>query len=83
MQPAEKNTLAYTPPPDLAVQPIKFSLVRGDTEIATARLEQLRLAKGVRQIKVGTHCTACFSCQIPRGAIPAYLCSVAGRAALP
>jgi dienelactone hydrolase len=52
MKPTEKHTLAYTPPPDLAPQAIEFRLVRIGGEVSTTQLEQLRLAKGVRQIKV-------------------------------
>jgi dienelactone hydrolase len=52
MKPTEKHTLAYTPPPDLAPQLIEFRLVQDGKEVATTQLEQLRLAKGVGQIKV-------------------------------
>ena len=52
MKPREKHTLAYTPPPDLAPQSIEFRLVRDGAEVSTTRLEQLRLANGVQQIKV-------------------------------
>jgi len=52
MKPTGKHTLAYTPPLDLAPQSIEFRLARNGAEISTARLEQLRLAEGVQQIKV-------------------------------
>jgi dienelactone hydrolase len=52
MKPAEKHTLAYTPPADLAPQPIEFRLGRASGETLTAQLQQSRLAEGVQQIKV-------------------------------
>jgi dienelactone hydrolase len=54
MKPTEKHTSIYTPPLNLAPQSIEFRLVRGGGEVSTAHLEQLRLAKGVRAIEVGT-----------------------------
>ena len=53
MNPTEKHTFTYTSPPNLAPQVIEFRLARDGGEVWSGRLEQSRLAEGVRQIKVG------------------------------
>jgi dienelactone hydrolase len=53
MKPIDKHALAYIPPLDLASQSVDFQLVRDGAEVSSTRMEQLRLAEGVRQIKVG------------------------------
>ena len=53
MMPTDKHTISYTPPANLAPQSIEFRLVRDGKAVSTARLEQLRLADGIQQIKVG------------------------------
>jgi dienelactone hydrolase len=52
MKPAEKNVDTYQAPRDLGVQAIDFQVIVNDKQAATARLEQLSVADGVRQIKV-------------------------------
>jgi dienelactone hydrolase len=50
MKPAEKHVAAYRPPRDLGTQVTEFRLVRNGQPVAKARLEQLMMAQGVKQI---------------------------------
>jgi hypothetical protein len=52
MKPAEKNVAKYDAPPDLGAQAIDFQLIVNDKEAATAQLQRLFVAEGVRQINV-------------------------------
>ena len=52
MKPNEKHVPAYRPPRDLATQVIQFQLSSNGRQLATARLEQLMVANGVRRTKV-------------------------------
>jgi len=48
----EKHVPAYQPPKELGPQIIDFGLVRDGQQVASARLEQLMVANGVRWIKI-------------------------------
>src|SRR5215813_6496793 len=52
MRPTEKNVNIYRPPENLGRQIIQFQLLRGGAQVAAAQLEQLRIAEGVRRIRV-------------------------------
>jgi dienelactone hydrolase len=52
MMPAAKHIAAYRSPSDLSPQFIDFALLRNGRQIASAQLEQLRIADGVRSINV-------------------------------
>jgi dienelactone hydrolase len=52
MMPAAPHIAAYRSPRDLSPQIIDFHLMRDGKQIATAQLEQLRVADGVRSINV-------------------------------
>lgn len=52
MMPAAQQVGAYRSPRDLSSQFIDFALVRGGRPIASAQFEQLRVADGVRSIKI-------------------------------
>ncbi len=50
MMPASRGVNRYQPPHNLGVQTIEFRLMRGDTQLAAARLEQAAVAEGVTQV---------------------------------
>ncbi len=52
MKPEAKHVASYQAPPELGTQIIKFSLMRIGQAVASAQMEQLGVAEGVRQIKV-------------------------------
>jgi dienelactone hydrolase len=52
MKPNEKHVPAYRPPRDFATQVIQFRLMSNGQQVATARLEQMMVANGVRRTKV-------------------------------
>jgi len=52
MKPKEKRVASYRPPRDLGPQTIEFRLVSNSQQVASARLEQMMVAKGVRRTKV-------------------------------
>jgi dienelactone hydrolase len=52
MKPEESHVASYQSPHDETVQIIEFHLLQNGKQAATARLEQLTMAEGVRQIKV-------------------------------
>jgi dienelactone hydrolase len=53
MMPASRKTPRYLPPRDFGAQRIEFRLRRGSTQLASARLEQIPVAEGVK--RVGLH----------------------------
>jgi dienelactone hydrolase len=52
MRPASKNVTIYRPPDNFALQSIRFELLRNGEAAATAELQQLRVAEGVRGIRI-------------------------------
>jgi len=69
MMPAERNAALYQPPRNLAVQTIEFRLERKGRRVASARLQQLAVADGVRLVRVeeqGLHGVLL----VPSGAAP-------------
>ncbi len=50
MKPSSGKTDRYQPPRGFGVQPIEFHLMRGSTELGTARLEQASIAEGVERV---------------------------------
>jgi dienelactone hydrolase len=52
MKPAEKHVSSYRPPRNLGAQIIEFRLVKDGQQVASARLEQLMVAKGVQRIEI-------------------------------
>jgi dienelactone hydrolase len=52
MRPTAKNVSIYRPPQNLAPQAIQFRLLKNGTEVAIAKLEQLRVAEGVRRTRL-------------------------------
>ena len=53
MMPDSRKNPRYLPPRDFGVQTIEFRLMRGSTQLASARLEQVPIAEGVE--RVGLH----------------------------
>ncbi len=52
MRPTEKHVMIYRGPRELAAQPIEFKLVRDGKSADSVTLQQVRLARGVREIRV-------------------------------
>ena len=52
MKPVDKRVMIYRPPKLLGVQPIVFELLRNGRRADSATLEEMRLAEGVREIRV-------------------------------
>jgi dienelactone hydrolase len=52
MKPTEKHASSYRPPRNLDAQIIEFRLVKDGQQVASARLEQLMVAKGVQRIEI-------------------------------
>ena len=52
MMPVSKGAQRYTPIRDLGAQPIEFHLLRGNQPVASAQVEQVVLADGVRRLQV-------------------------------
>src|SRR5215470_5417707 len=52
MRPTAKNVTIYRPPANFGPQSIEFRLLRNGANIAAARLQQIRIADGVQQIKL-------------------------------
>jgi dienelactone hydrolase len=52
MLPVDKHAIRYQPPSNLSVQHIRFQLIRNSQQIASTQLEQVRLAEGVRQVRL-------------------------------
>lgn len=52
MKPAAKHVESYSPQPDFAIQRIDFHLLRNGQRTASAYVEQLTIASGVRRIEV-------------------------------
>jgi len=52
MMPVSKGVAAYQPPRDMAPQTIEFHLMRKNEKLASARLEEVTLAEGVRPTPV-------------------------------
>ena len=52
MKPAESHVVVYQSPPDLGAQTIQFHLIRDGKAVASAQLEQLQVADGVRRVNV-------------------------------
>lgn len=50
MQPNAKHEASYQPPRDLGSQEIDFQLIRNGQQVASARMEQLAVDDGIRQI---------------------------------
>jgi dienelactone hydrolase len=52
MRPTTKNVSIYRPPQNLALQTIQLRLLKNGAQVATAQLEQLRVAEGVRRTRL-------------------------------
>jgi dienelactone hydrolase len=52
MMPASHKAARYQPARDLGVQDVDFHLLRGKSEVASARLEQVSMAEGVERVTV-------------------------------
>lgn len=52
MLPVDERVVRYQSPQDLSVQRIQFQLTRNSQQIASTRLDQVRLAEGVRQVRL-------------------------------
>jgi hypothetical protein len=52
MRPTAKNVTIYRPPANFDRQSIEFRLLKNGTNVAGARLQQIRIADGVQQIKL-------------------------------
>jgi len=52
MLPASRKTARYQPPRDFGVQTIEFQLMRGNTQLAAAQMEQTPIAAGVERVKL-------------------------------
>jgi dienelactone hydrolase len=52
LRPTAKNVTIYRPPANFGPQSIEFRLLRNAANVATARLQQIRIADGVQQIKL-------------------------------
>jgi dienelactone hydrolase len=50
MMPATKKASRYQPPRNFGAQTIEFRLMRGSTQLADARLEQIPMAEGVERV---------------------------------
>src|SRR5580658_7673978 len=50
MMPASHSTARYDPPRNFGVQTIELHLMRGDTQLAAAQLEQIPMADGVERV---------------------------------
>ncbi len=55
MTPTSKGVTKYSPPQQFEPQEIRFDLLRENAVIATARLTQMAIGEGVRQIRVTGH----------------------------
>jgi dienelactone hydrolase len=52
MRPTTKNVTTYRPPQNFASQTIQFRLLKNDAQVATAQLEQVRIADGVQRTRL-------------------------------
>jgi dienelactone hydrolase len=52
MRPAAKNVNIYRPPESFGQQTIQLQMLRNGAQVASAQLEQLRVAEGVQRIKL-------------------------------
>jgi hypothetical protein len=52
MRPTAKNVTIYRPPANFGPQSIEFRLLKNGTKVASARLQQIRIAEDVQQIKL-------------------------------
>ena len=52
MRPTAKNVSIYRPAQNLALQIIQFRLLKNGSQVATAQLEQLHVAEGVRRTRL-------------------------------
>jgi len=52
MRPATKHIAVYRPPRDLASQTVRFTLIRNGKQVASAQIEQLGIAEGVRRVRL-------------------------------
>ncbi len=50
MMPADRKTTRYQPPRDFGAQTIELQLLRGRTQLAAAKLQQVPIAEGVKRI---------------------------------